>query len=49
MALAGERKPEIVHSDQGCQPGFKGSSQHPHFRGLISDVEQALALNKGTS
>ncbi|WP_083544326.1 MULTISPECIES: IS3 family transposase [unclassified Synechococcus] len=28
MALAGGRKPQIFHSDQGCQLGFKWSSQH---------------------
>jgi transposase InsO family protein len=40
MALEGGRKSEIFHSDQGCQPGFKGLSQHPFFRGLTSDDEQ---------
>jgi hypothetical protein len=39
----------LIHTDQGSQPGFKGSSQHPHFRGLISDVEHAPASNEGTS
>jgi hypothetical protein len=38
---------ELRHSGQ--LPGFKGSSQHPHFRGLITDVEQAPASNEGTS
>jgi transposase InsO family protein len=23
----------LVHTDQGGQPGFKGSSQHPQFEG----------------
>ncbi len=40
MALDGGRRPEIFHSDQGCQPGFKGLSQHPFFLGLTCDDEQ---------
>jgi putative transposase len=32
MALSGGRRAEIFHSDQGCQGGFKGLSQHPFFR-----------------
>jgi putative transposase len=28
MALSSGRKPEIFHSDQGCQGGFKRSRQH---------------------
>ncbi len=40
MVLSGGRRPEIFHSDQGCQPGFKGLSQHPFFQGLTSDDEQ---------
>jgi transposase InsO family protein len=23
----------LIHTDQGSQPGFKGSSQHPQFEG----------------
>jgi putative transposase len=29
MALDGGRRPEIFHSDQGCQGGFNRSMQHP--------------------